>query len=80
MDTPEDLYAEHHAGLLRGIELAFVLLNLTAALRVLGPLWLPHYYPLWIHLSGGLWMLCFLLFSIVYLPLLSRPRIDGKAG
>ena len=64
----------------RLIVLAFVLLNLAAALRVLGPLVLPQYYPLWIQLSGGLWMLCFLAFSIVYLPILFRARIDGKAG
>jgi uncharacterized protein involved in response to NO len=64
----------------RWVELAFVALNLAALARVLGPLLLPRYYQLWILLSGGLWLLCFLTFTIVYLPLLMRPRIDGKPG
>jgi len=64
----------------RPVEFAFVLLNLAAALRVFGPLLRPESYNLWIHLSGGVWMLCFLIFCAVYLPVLFRPRIDGKPG
>ncbi len=64
----------------RPVEFAFVLLNLAAALRVFGPLLRPESYNLWIHLSGGVWILCFLIFSSVYLPILFRPRIDGKPG
>ena len=30
--------------------------------------------------SGALWSLAFLFFAIVYLPILSRPRADGRAG
>jgi uncharacterized protein involved in response to NO len=30
--------------------------------------------------SGALWSLAFLCFTIVYLPILSRPRADGKPG
>jgi len=30
--------------------------------------------------SGTLWSLAFLLFAIVYAPILSRPRADGRAG
>jgi uncharacterized protein involved in response to NO len=30
--------------------------------------------------SGALWSLAFLLFAIVYLPILSRPRADGRPG
>ncbi|HHH38180.1 MAG TPA: NnrS family protein [Sedimenticola sp.] len=62
------------------ISLGFVLLNIAAAARVFGPLLLAEKYNLWIHLSGGLWVISFLLFSVVYLPKLSRPRVDGKAG
>lgn len=62
------------------IGLTFILLNLSAASRVFGPMVLPYLYALWIDLSGGLWILCFLIFSIVYLPILWRPRVDGQAG
>jgi uncharacterized protein involved in response to NO len=30
--------------------------------------------------SGTLWSVAFLLFTMVYLPILCRPRIDGRAG
>lgn len=64
----------------RILEITFVLLNLAAVLRVFGPLLLPNHYTLWVHASGGIWILCFLIFSITYLPILSKPRIDGKPG
>ncbi|MCP5442395.1 MAG: NnrS family protein [Chromatiaceae bacterium] len=64
----------------RSIQIAFILLNLAAAARVFGPLLPVANYTFWVHLSGGLWIICFLLFCRVYLPILSRPRIDGKPG
>jgi len=60
--------------------LVFMVLNLAAVVRVFAPLLWPERYNLWVHLSGGLWILGFLVFSILYLPMLRRPRIDGKAG
>ena len=30
--------------------------------------------------SGGLWIASFAVFLIVYLPVLTRARVDGKAG
>ncbi len=59
---------------------AFVALNLAAALRVLGPLAGPGAYQLWIQLSGALWLLAFGLFLWVHAPMLVRPRIDGRPG
>ena len=64
----------------RIIEVAFILLNLAALLRVFAPLLMPERYNMWIHISGGVWVLCFLLFTLIYLPMLIKPRIDGKAG
>ena len=58
----------------------FVLLNLAAVVRVFVPLLWPERYNLWVHLSGGFWILAFLVFCSVYLPMLSRPRVDGKPG
>ena len=64
----------------RSIAIAFILLNVAAALRVFGPLLPFGAYTFWVHLAGGIWIICFLLFCRVYLPILSRPRIDGKPG
>ncbi len=66
--------------LLRIIEISFILLNIAAAIRVLAPILMPMQYQLWIHLSGGIWVLCFIMFCFVYLPMLMKPRADGKQG
>lgn len=59
---------------------SFILLNLAALLRVFGPILLPQKYTLWVHLSGGLWIVSFLIFATLYVPILLRPRVDGKPG
>ncbi|MCW8905676.1 MAG: NnrS family protein [Sedimenticola sp.] len=59
---------------------SFILLNLATLVRVFAPILLPQQYTLWVHLSGGLWIASFLLFTIIYLPILTRPRVDGKPG
>ena len=62
------------------IAVAFVLLNIAAVLRGL----LPSIFPLWfsqlVILSGMLWIAAFLIFVIVYAPILTQPRIDGQPG
>jgi uncharacterized protein involved in response to NO len=60
--------------------LAFVLIGVAALVRVAGPLVFPQAYGLEIVLSGLLWMLAFGIFTLVYLPVLIRPRVDGKEG
>jgi len=59
---------------------AFVVLNLGVLMRVFGPALLPQYYLLWILLSGLLWVMAFTIFLVIYLPILLRPRVDGKPG
>ena len=53
---------------------------LTAVLRGL----LPSIFPLWfsqlVILSGMLWIAAFLIFVIVYAPILTQPRIDAQPG
>lgn len=66
--------------LLRIIEISFILLNIAAAIRVFAPFIMPAHYQLWIHLSGGIWALSFIIFCFVYLPILVKPRVDGKPG
>jgi uncharacterized protein involved in response to NO len=59
---------------------AFILINVAAVLRGL----LPSIFPLWfsqlVFLSGIMWIAAFLMFAIVYAPILSQPRIDGQPG
>lgn len=59
---------------------AFVAMNLSAAIRVFGPLQLPAQTPM-LHLVGGaLWMSAFAAFAVVYAPMLWHSRVDGKPG
>lgn len=59
---------------------AFVLLQLSAVVRVLAASVLPGAYREAMIVAGVLWMLAFVVFLIRYWPILTRPRIDGKPG
>lgn len=56
----------------------FVLVQLAATLRVTAP-WLGSYRTM-ILVSGGAWLLAFTVFLLRYVPMLARPRVDGKPG
>ena len=58
----------------------FLLLVAALLVRVLLPVLMPSHYALWIVLSQGLWVLAFVLFLLVYTPVLTRPRVDGLDG
>ena len=59
-----------------------VMLLLAAALlvRVLLPMLFAAQYGLWIMLSQGLWIAAFLVFLVLYTPILTQPRVDGQDG
>jgi len=59
---------------------AYVSLVLAVAVRVFGPVLLPMSYSTIVLLAGSLWLLTFLLFAAVYIPILLGPRVDGKSG
>jgi uncharacterized protein involved in response to NO len=59
---------------------AYVLVHLAALVRVFFPLVFPTLYPALILASGVLWSLAFALFTVVYIPILTRPRLDGQPG
>jgi uncharacterized protein involved in response to NO len=59
---------------------AFVAVTLAACARVFGPLLFRTAYLLVLVVSGGLWTAAFLIYLLAYAPILSRPRIDGRAG
>lgn len=60
------------------VTLSFGLMQLAAVLRVAGPLLWPLHYPLWIGVSAVLWTLCFLIYLVVFTPMLLKPRPDGQ--
>jgi uncharacterized protein involved in response to NO len=59
---------------------AFVLVHLAAIIRVIGPLPFPAAYVWLVVLSGAMWSVAFAIFTVVYLPILTRPRLDGQPG
>ncbi|MCU7929366.1 MAG: NnrS family protein [Candidatus Thiodiazotropha sp. (ex Codakia rugifera)] len=62
------------------MSLGFVLINLAVVIRVFLPLTDLLSYQTCIGLAGSLWVACFLIFVLTYLPILMRPRIDGRPG
>jgi uncharacterized protein involved in response to NO len=58
----------------------FVLLILAALARVVLPLLHITQYHLWVGVSQWLWIIAFSGFLLVYFPILTRTRVDGKDG
>jgi len=61
------------------IVVSYLLITLAAVVRVAGPVF-PGNYLYSIAASGVLWLGAFMLFLIVYTPILISPRVDGKPG
>jgi uncharacterized protein involved in response to NO len=60
---------------------AYVLIQAAAVARVLLPLAIPGAYAaLVVTASAVLWSTGFALYAVIYWPILSRPRLDGKPG
>lgn len=59
---------------------SYGLLILAALIRVFGPAVLPLAYMSTITLASACWIASFLLFVLVYTPILLRPRADGRPG
>jgi uncharacterized protein involved in response to NO len=64
----------------RGTPLAYALVTGAAIVRFTGPLVWPELASTSILVSGVLWSAAFGLFTIVYFPILTRPRVDGRPG
>ncbi|RUO63795.1 NnrS family protein [Pseudidiomarina insulisalsae] len=64
----------------RMMSLAFLLVIIAALLRVFAPWWLQAYTFNWYVYAGLAWSLAYLIYVVVYLPILTRPRADGRPG
>ena len=62
------------------LKLVFALLLAAALVRVVLPLLAEAHYVVWVGLSQWLWIGAFLVYFLVYFPILTRPRIDGQDG
>jgi len=62
------------------IAFAFALINFAALFRVLLPTLLPDWYASLLVVSVYCWLAAFSLFVVVYTPILSSVRVDGKEG
>jgi uncharacterized protein involved in response to NO len=62
------------------IVVAYLAVELGALLRVLTAFMDPADYEIWLAASGLLWSAAFLLFLVVYAPILVAPRPDGRPG
>ncbi len=58
---------------------AYLLITLSAIVRVVSPVFAEDYLNS-IAVSGTLWIAAFVLFLVVYTPILIAPRADGKPG
>ena len=59
---------------------AYALVHLAAFARVVVPLAFPQAYVMMVVASGVLWSVAFAIFTAVYIPILTRPRLDGQPG
>ncbi len=57
----------------KGVVLVFILLTITALIRIIMPVISPEHYTLWINLSQGGWLISFTLLSILYFKILAWP-------
>ena len=57
--------------------IAYVFVSLSAALRAFGPPLVPSFYSALMISAGLLWMAAFAIFSVIYFPILTRPRISS---
>ena len=62
------------------VAFAFVLINFAAAARGILPILFPEQMSLLVAVAGGLWIAAFAIFSVIYTPVLIRPRVDGRPG
>ncbi|WP_018987346.1 NnrS family protein [Methylophilus methylotrophus] len=64
----------------RSVVWIFSLVIFATLSRVLLPINFPELYRLSVMLAAGGWIAAFTLFTIIYWPILFKPRIDGSPG
>ena len=60
------------------MSVAFCLVALAALLRVFAAWWWPALSYEWYLFAGAAWIVAYLIYVFVYLPILTTPRADGR--
>lgn len=58
----------------------FILLICGVVVRVVFPLFSMSFYAYWIGISQLLWIVSFMIFLVIFAPMLVTPRVDGRDG
>tara|TARA_R110002096_G_C14661614_1_gene728100 strand:+ start:20423 stop:21586 length:1164 start_codon:yes stop_codon:yes gene_type:complete len=58
----------------------FILINIAAISRILAPVLFIDYYSEFLFISGVCWVLAYLMFLIRAIPVVIKPRADGRPG
>jgi uncharacterized protein involved in response to NO len=58
----------------------YILVQLAALARVVPGIFWPGYYDIALVVSAALWAAAFVIYCIVYFPILTRARMDGRPG
>jgi len=64
----------------KSIQYALLILLVSVVFRVVMPLIDIENYSIWIGIAQLCWIIAFTIFSLVYLPILTKPRIDNMPG
>lgn len=64
----------------RPMTVAFALVTLAAIVRVASPMLAPAHYNAALIVTAVLWTSAFAIYAVVYAPILTSPRVDGRPG
>ncbi len=62
------------------MKVAFLLVLIAALVRVLIYLAAPQFSIHWLAISAVVWVIAYVIYVVVYLPVLTTPRPDGRPG
>ncbi len=64
----------------RIMTIAFLLVIVAAGVRIISGGWFPMTAAAWYSWAIGAWVLAYGCYIVVYLPVLTTPRVDGRPG
>ena len=64
----------------RWLNLAFAAIVASAVFRIVLPLFAMESYTSWVIISASFWIAGFVIFLLIYTPILCKPRGDGTYG
>ena len=62
------------------LKLAFAAIGASAVFRIVLPLFSMQHYTSWVVTSAIFWVIGFVIFLVIYAPILCKPRVDGTYG